>query len=115
MKFDARRTPRLRLKRSAPATTRLGAVEIIDVTPPGLGISHDFKIERTAVITLEFTWGGKPLELECEIRSTREVSPGKYRSGLSIFGGPSAVEFRKLVEREIEKMKAAQVQRPSVV
>lgn len=93
--------------------TRLGAVEIIDVTPPGLGISHDFPIQRTVILTLDFTWGGKPMKLECEIRSTREVSPGKYRSGLSIFGGPSAVEYRKLVEREIEKMKAAQAERPT--
>lgn len=115
MKFDLRRTPRLRLKRAATAYTRLGEVEIIDVTPPGIGIRHDFSLEKTVALTLEFTWAGRKLKLECEVRSTRDIGGGKFRSGLAIRGGPAEKEYRQLVEREIQKMKAAQVAAPSAI
>jgi hypothetical protein len=115
VKFDLRRTPRLRLKRAATGYTRLGEVEIVDITPPGMGIRHDFSLEKTVALTLEFTWAGRRLKLECEVRSTREDGNGKFRSGLAIRGGPSEKEYRQLVEREIEKMKAATSQRPASV
>ncbi len=116
MKFDLRRAPRLRLKRSAPATSKFGVVEIFDVTPGGLGIAHDFRLEKGAQLWLEFTWAGRPLRLECEVRSTqRRANETKQRSGLVIRGGASADEYRRLVERELEKMKAAQTGRPSTI
>ena len=115
MKFDLRRTPRLHLKRPATGYTRFGDVEIIDITPPGIGIRHEFSLEKVAALTLEFSWAGRRLKLECEVRSTRDAGSGKFRSGLAIRGGPSEKEYRQLVEREIEKMKAAQLQRPSAV
>ena len=94
--------------------TRFGKVEIVDITPPGMGIRHDFPLEKTVAITIEFTWAGRPIKLECEVRSSRAFESG-FRTGLVIRGGPSQREYYKLVEKEIEKMKAAQPQAPQVI
>ncbi len=102
------------MKRNAPATSRLGSVEIFDVTPTGLGITHDFRMEKGTQLWLEFTWAGRPLRLECEVRSIHRRGDGsKQPSGLLVRGGPSADDYRRLVEREIEKMKATQSSRSS--
>ena len=116
MKFDLRRTARLRLKRPASATTANGRVEIIDVSPSGVAIRHEFPLKRGWILSLKFTWAGKPLDLDCEVRFTQQF-PGDthYHTGLKIQGGASALVYQQLVEREIEKMKAAQSQRPSTI
>lgn len=108
MKFDHRSSPRLRLKRGAPAQTIYGPVEIIDFSPAGIGVCSDFPIALRAIIWLEFNWGATLMRLECEVRSSSlSRADGKYRSGLSVRGGMTADMYRKLIERELAKMKAA--------
>ncbi len=108
MKFDHRTSPRLRLKRGAPATTRYGAVEIVDFSPAGIGICSDFPIDVHMPLWLEFKWGATPMRLECEVRScVHSRADGKFRTGLAVRGPSIAETYRKLVERELEKIKAA--------
>ena len=116
MKFDLRRTARLRLKRTAPAQTASGRVEILDVSPSGIAIKHEFPLKRGWTLSLDFTWGGRPLHLDCEVRSTQQMAGETFfRTGLKVQGGRSAIDYEQLVEREIEKMKAAQALRPSAI
>ena len=109
MKFDNRSSPRLRLKRGAPGVTRYGPVEIVDFSPSGIGICSDFPIDVHFPLWLEFNWGTTPMRLECEVRSCiHSRADGKYRSGLQVRSAQSADTYRKLVERELQKIKATQ-------
>lgn len=106
MKFDNRTSPRLRLKKGAPATTRFGPVEIVDFAPAGIGICSDFPIDTTTPLWLEFKWGQTPMRLECEVRScVHSRADGKYRSGLQVRQAYSGDMYKKLVERELDKIK----------
>jgi hypothetical protein len=109
MKFDNRTSPRLRLKRGAPATTRYGGVEIVDFSPLGIGICSDFPIDVHNPVWLEFKWGTTPVRLECDVRScVHSRADGNYRTGLSIRAGMhSAAMYKLLVEKELAKLNAA--------
>ena len=116
MRFDSRRSRRLRLKRPAMGMTGAGPVNIIDLGPNGLGIMHDCPLQRTATTWIEFHWGETLIRLHCEVRVTRpSTGEMKFASGLLILGGPSADEYRRRIEAEIETMKAAESKLPPLI
>ena len=116
MRFDSRKSRRLRLKRAAKGMTGSGPVNIIDLGPNGLGIGHDFPLPRGTTTWLEFYWGETLIRLHCEIRATR-ASTGemKFFSGLLVLGGPSADDYRRRIEAEIENMKSAESKLPPLI
>ena len=103
MKFDARRSKRLRLKRPAQAMTGLGPADLVDVGPESLALVHKWPAEKGTTTWVEFTWAGTPIHLKCEIRVSRlSPSDSNYRSGCIVRGGLSAAEFRQRVEKALE-------------
>jgi hypothetical protein len=102
--FDARKSRRLRLKRRAAAMTGFGPAEIVDLSPNSLALLHDWSAEKGAETWLEFSWAGRLIRLDCEVRTCRRSpADAKYRSGVLVRGGFSADEFRQRVEAEIAK------------
>lgn len=104
MKFDPRRSRRLRLKRPAAVMTSFGPAKLLDLGPASLALSHDWAAEKGATTWLEFSWSGRLMRLECEVRRIRYVkADAHYRSGLLITGGVSAEDYKKRVRNELDR------------
>jgi len=116
MRFDSRGSRRLRLKRAARGMTGFGPVNIIDLGRNGLGVGHDWPLQRGATTWVEFHWGETLIRLHCEVRATR-ASTGemKFASGFLVLGGPSADDYRRRIEAEIETMKTAESKLPPLI
>jgi hypothetical protein len=96
--------------------TGSGPVNIVDLGPSGLGILHNCPFHRGATTWVEFYWGETLVRLHCEVRTTRpSTGENQFASGLLILGGPSADEYRRRIEAEIEKMKAAESKLPPLI
>ena len=107
MKFDSRKSKRLRLKRSAQAMTSLGPAELVDVGPNSLAIIHKWPVQKGAAFWIEFPWAGFVMRLNCEVRVTRPAPHADgLRSGCLVTGGQTADEFKKRVEKALENAPA---------
>ena len=78
--------------------TGFGRVDIIDCGVNSVGVRHETAVEKGMQTWLEFTWSGRLIRLDCEVRSSK-VPRGedRYRTGLMIRGGASAEEYRRRV------------------
>ena len=108
MRFDARSSRRLRLRRPAAAITGFGPAHIVDLTPKSIAITHEWPVTKGVTTWLEFSWAGRLMRLDCEVRSTRySRADAKHRSGLIVSGGFSASEFERRVRDELAKLASA--------
>ena len=104
MKFDARSSRRLRLRRPAAAMTAFGPAQLLDLGSSSVALCHDWHVEKGETTWLEFNWTGRLMRLDCEVRTCRySRAEARYRSGLLIRGGLSADEFKKRVQAELAK------------
>lgn len=104
MRFDTRKSRRLKLRRPAAAMTSFGPAQLVDLGPKSVALLSEWSAEKGATTWLEFNWGGYLMRLDCEVRSCRfSRGDGRNRSGLLICGGFSADEFRNRVKNELAK------------
>ena len=102
MKFDSRRSKRLRLKRAAKAMTSLGPADLVDVGPQSLALVHTWPAQKGTTFWVEFTWAGFMVRINCEVRVVRpHPDSGGLRSGCIVTGGPGAEELRRRVENAL--------------
>lgn len=88
--------------------TGFGPVHILDVGPKAVGIRHEAAAERGSTTWLEFSWAGRILRLDCEVRTSRKPrAENKFRTGLAVIGGLGAEEYRYRVEEALAGMKVA--------
>lgn len=85
--------------------TGFGPANIIDLTPKSIAITHGWPAAKGATTWLEFSWAGRLIRLDCEVRSTRySRADATHRSGLVVSGGLSASEFERRVRDELAKL-----------
>jgi hypothetical protein len=119
LRFDLRGDRRLRLKKPAPGMLLGGRVEIVDLSVAGMGIQHDFPLRSGSEATVEFSWSGTVIRLQCTVARTQSEKsvPGRYRSGLQINKKKSEgfVVYRKRVLAALEKLREAEGRLPPVL
>jgi hypothetical protein len=105
VKFDYRRSRRVRLKRPAQAMITGGRGEILDLSLEGIGMKHDVPLEPGREIFLEFNWGNTLIALRCAVAATKRLAEQPlYRSGLTVVGGEGAEMYRFRVRRAVASM-----------
>ncbi len=113
MNFEQRADRRLRLKRPAPAMTRLGRAAISDLCASGISMVHDFPLKVGDRVLIEFNWNGIPMRLNCSIATTRRIDSGSFLSGMIVRAGESAILYKRWVVNAINEMMVAETDLPS--